>query len=275
MKKHKYLIIAIFIAGLVGMIWYMQPVDKSNMVMMDVRIWKDTPGWPLAKAVRQGNVGKVRHLVENGMPVDIREPKQGLTVLFGAVWKVDKEMVHCLLELGADPNLKIKVYDYNVSTAFMEACRDVSSYEPSTKDIVIDMLEHGAKPNTVARTKTALGAACRYTDLTFVKLLVEKYQMDVNVETPQGYCSTYIESTPLASAIFNERFDTALYLLQQGANPDKAILYSKDSDENPLTFWTYIENTDKKRPWAKSSKYEEIEKEYQAFRSYIRERYGR
>ena len=86
MKKHKCLIIAIFIAGLVGMIWYMQPVDKSKMVMMDVRIWKDTPGWPLAKAVRQGNVGKVRHLVENGMPVDIREPKQGLpycSELFG------------------------------------------------------------------------------------------------------------------------------------------------------------------------------------------------
>lgn len=79
-------------------------IEKIEIV--DIRIFKDTPAWSLAKAVDKQDIKKIEEiLLLNPNIVDYQEPTFGATMLLWAVGMEKYESAKKLLEYGANPNL--------------------------------------------------------------------------------------------------------------------------------------------------------------------------
>jgi ankyrin repeat protein len=83
-------------------------MDQENLTGRDVRIFKDTPVWEAALAIRDNDVAKVKSLLQ-GKPksiLDYKEKYYGQTLLNWAVYRDSYNSSKILAELGADPNIK-------------------------------------------------------------------------------------------------------------------------------------------------------------------------
>ena len=79
----------------------------SRLTGGNIRLWKGTPAWDLAKAVRNGDTVRIKKILAKGrISVDYREPTYGQSLLHWAVWNNKANMVKFLLEQGADINLR-------------------------------------------------------------------------------------------------------------------------------------------------------------------------
>ncbi len=195
-------------------------VDKNELLGFDYRLFQDTPAWTLAKAVEDEDITVIkREVMTKGIRPDYREQKYGGTLLMIAIRNDRFKSAKALLELGANPNLGNK---YRGTSAMIFA-----SKAKSPKYLKL-LLEHKGDPNSIeaAPTKegdrsreTALIAAISYLNdnsLEKVKLLVEA-GADINYVTKGQLKSA------LSTAMILDRMDVVLYLLQKGANYEKAL----------------------------------------------------
>lgn len=133
MKKVLFCLIVIILTGCIP--------TPSRLTGGDIRLWKNTPAWELAKAVRNGDTAQIKRILTKGnISVDYREPTYGQSLLFWAVWHNQTDMVRFLLEQGANINLR----DYwSAQSPIILACK----YTSINVNMVSLLLDYGANPN--------------------------------------------------------------------------------------------------------------------------------
>ena len=96
-----------------------------------------SPGTPVLNAAEQGDLEKVKVLLKQGRSINERDPrvKFGWTPLIAAVYQRNTNVVHYLIESGADVNIP----DSSGKTAIMWAMGDDESI-----DLVKFLIAHGA-----------------------------------------------------------------------------------------------------------------------------------
>ena len=194
-------------------------VDTTNLLGNDYRLFKNTPVWDLAIAVRDEKISEIQNILKSKkIDVDYREPKFGSTLLMLTVMNEQYNSAKALLEGGADPN---KHDTCEGSSAMIFAAGIQHKNDDNTKFLKL-MLSHGGNPNDVevgvrkegnSTRKTPLLTACDdviqdVTPIEKVKLLVEA-GADINYKNEFG-------ATPLKEAL--PHYDVVLFFLQKGAD---------------------------------------------------------
>lgn len=133
MKKLLYCLIVILLTGCIH--------TPSRLRGEDIRLWKNTPAWELAKAVRNRDTIQIKKILsKDKISIDYREPTYGQSLLHWAVWHNEASMIEFLLKQGADINLR----DYwSSDSPLILACR----YSEIDAKIVRILLDNGASPN--------------------------------------------------------------------------------------------------------------------------------
>ena len=180
---------------------------KRNYLGDDIRLWKETEAWELARCVSKNNFAKAEKILAKGqIDVDFREPRFGETLLFWAILNENIDAVRFLINHGANPN----AHDtYNGESPIAIA----SDYFISS-DILAYLLAHGGNPNDYVKEDEELShgpsnetplTRAAFTSLEKTKMLV-KAGADVNFSVEPGY-------TPLISAERKMSLEVAEYLL--------------------------------------------------------------
>ncbi|MCK9506778.1 MAG: ankyrin repeat domain-containing protein [Porticoccaceae bacterium] len=175
----------------------------------------------LIQAVDQKDLSAIKAAIGKG--ADMNTPgKDGVTPLFWALIKQNPEGLQLLLELGANPNVIVQL-----PKDFQEAgvsAMDVAARMSDSQFLKI-LLENGGDPNAIVNdwNEPVLHRAIMYRQLDNIKLLVE-HGADVNHQDKS-------QTTPLMLAVTATMYESALYLLQQGADPT----IKSNLDASPIT----------------------------------------
>ena len=113
----------------------------------NVGIYKDTPVWELAKAVKNNNTWKIKSILDkNPELVDYQDTKYGATLLIWAVGTEHYNSAKALLECGANPDI---ICAYTGGTALYTASGYswVDNFANKDAKYVQLLLEYGADPN--------------------------------------------------------------------------------------------------------------------------------
>ncbi len=175
----------------------------------NIKLWKGTPAWELAKAVHSNDTNKVNRILEKGkLSIDYREPTYGQSLLCWAVLNNKIETVRFLLSKGANPNLHDHFKGESPITASCAFDTDI--------EILRLLLEYGGDPNDHATEKDSITYMRSYEtplyyaagrSLEHTKMLI-KAGADVNLALVKG-------DTPLHHALVLNRFDVIIYLLTE------------------------------------------------------------
>ncbi|WP_053955208.1 ankyrin repeat domain-containing protein [Inediibacterium massiliense] len=80
--------------------------DEEEYMLNNINIYKDTPVWELALAVRDQKIKMIEKLVKDKPQLlNYQEPKYGATLLFWSVGMEKYKSAETLLKCGADPNI--------------------------------------------------------------------------------------------------------------------------------------------------------------------------
>ena len=160
----------------------------------------DLGGEILFDAVEDGNLGLVKNLIELGAEVNVKEDFDE-TPLTIAAYNGEFEIAKYLIEHGADVNKK-NLFDFGpVEIALEEGHENIARY----------IIDHCA-----VNEEEALLRASIYGCFDIVKYLVEERKVDINIE------ARYTHQTPLHLAILNKGEAVAMFLIEHGANVNKA-----------------------------------------------------
>jgi ankyrin repeat protein len=234
--------------------------SSNNLRGGDIRLWKDTPAWKLAKAVQRNDTNQINRILSTqNLSIDYREPKYGESLLYWAVWNNDIKMVHFLLSKRADPNLHIF---YNGESPISLSCKYLDMDIMNLKLLLQYKVNHNdcvLTSDSVTyeySTRTPLYNAAS-TDLEKVKLLVKSgANIDMAIEAGD---------TPLKVAALMNKFGIAKYLLLEcGADPQKAFMVTMKGDT--LRFMDILGSD----PYQHT---EENERDLRQIREYIKNRY--
>ena len=127
---------------------------------------------PLIEAVKQGDAGTVRTLIDQGVDVSATE-KDGTTALHWAAHLGDATSAALLIDAGVDP----KAVTRNGATAYALAC------SKGHADVIELFIEAGADPNAVLTGEPALMKVARAGNPAAVRVLLEA-GADPNVAEP-------------------------------------------------------------------------------------------
>lgn len=198
-----------------------KPVDKSDLIGSDYRLFQNTPAWDLAKAVRDEDEKKINGIIkEDSTLINYQDPKFGNTLLMLTIMNQQIKSFKVLLANMAD----ISIHNTNEGTsALIEAC---SFKQYNTKFAEI-LLQNGANVNDVQtdktepdKVKTALMQAAQTGKLDLVVLLVNN-GADVNYQNEYGH-------TALSQSVMGHSYKVSYYLLQNGADYKRPIFYRPD-----------------------------------------------
>lgn len=184
--------------------------SNRRLTGYNIKLWKGTPAWKLAKAVQGNDTSKVNRILGKGeLSIDYREPTYGESLLYWAIYNNKIETVRFLLSKGANPNLHTR---FNGESPITLSCR----YVDIDIEILRLLLAYGGNPNdhateedsiTYMRSdRTPLYCAAG-SSLDKTKMLIEA-GADVNMALVNG-------KTPLYHALVRNRFDVILYLLRE------------------------------------------------------------
>ena len=202
--------------------------EPHEYLASDYRIFKDTPAWDLAKAVRDADTAEITYLVqEKKIPIDFQDSIYGTSLLSLAVYHNNLKSVKKILELGADPNLYEDTINQQGTNPVIDAC---FFNEEISIEILKLLLDYGGNPNSVTKgitkngkysfpfRQTALEVASSNGNIAKIKLLLN-YGADVNFTPDRDY-----DTDPLRDALYTEKMRAALCLLENGAKFDKEYI---------------------------------------------------
>ncbi len=215
--------------GATALLWAAYGNDVSIVELLiragaDVNATNDLRMTPLSLACTNRNAGMVERLVNAGAKPNTAIGT-GETAIMTCAGTGTTEGVRMLIAAGADVNAREPVQN---QTALMWAAAE---HHP---DVIRLLLENGADPQ--ARTRkgfTALHFAAREGDLEGARLLIAA-GVNVNIRSqpdpvekgtakgggPSYEASTSAGSTPLLVATVRAQVPLALFLLEQGADPN-------------------------------------------------------
>jgi uncharacterized protein len=195
-------------------------VDKSNLTGRDYRLFQNTPAWELAKAVQDEDEKKINEIVgKDTNLINYQDPKYGNTLLILTIMNQQIKPFKILLANKADVNIH---NTYDGTSAIIEASGS-KYYEIEYVEI---LLQKGANVNDIEIGKRREGNSTRFTPLMaasqagrldIVKLLLAN-DAEIN------YKNEFNQSA-FTKSIMTERYNVALYLLQNGADYKQPIFY--------------------------------------------------
>lgn len=213
--------------------------EPHEYLASDYRIFKDTPAWNLAKAVRDADTAEISHqILEKEIPVNYQEQKFGESMLSIATYQNNIKSVKKLLELGADPNLYEDTIDGNGYNPVIKAC----TFESISVDILKFLLDYGGNPNSVSKGVnkngdivhplriSAMEAAAFSGEIEKIKVLLN-YGADINFVPDRDY-----DSDPLHEALSTRKMNVALSLLENGAKFDKEYINPFSKEKETILF---------------------------------------
>lgn len=184
--------------------------SNRRLTGYNIKLWKGTPAWKLAKAVQGNDTSKVNRILGKGeLSIDYREPTYGESLLYWAIYNNKIETVGFLLSKGANPNLHTR---FNGESPITLSCR----YVDIDIEILRLLLSYGGNPNDHATEEDSItymrsGRTPLYcaagSSLDKTKMLIEA-GADVNMALVKG-------DTPLYNALLGNRFEVILYLLRE------------------------------------------------------------
>lgn len=81
-------------------------INRGEYMISNINIYKDTPAWELALAVRDEKTKTIEKVTkDNPKLINYQEPKYGATLLLWAVGMEKYKSAEALLKCGADPNI--------------------------------------------------------------------------------------------------------------------------------------------------------------------------
>jgi hypothetical protein len=198
---------------------YISPLNIYN-----IRIFKDTPVWRLAKAVKSENTNKIKKILEKHpeyakFPEGFNGFEDTPSLLMWSIANNKYKSFQVLLEMGSDPNLKT----IKKKTPLMYA-GDFLVDNTTNPQFTIDLLKAGADANYsfngyldesryYVYGDSPLRNACRSGNLEIIKALVDN-GADINLSIcnpDKGKC--YSLSTPLTDAFGFHRVGDLEYLI--------------------------------------------------------------
>lgn len=157
--------------------------DQGKLLSSDYGIYKNTPLWELAEAVKDEDTLSISRIIKgNSKFANYMDPIYGKTLLMLAVYNRNYNAVKKLLEMGADPNKQ--AFDDRESALMIAAEISVEGHVNPSKDLryLKILLKYGGNPNAVQGGDlaekgsrhyfTPLIYACRSGILEHVKILV-------------------------------------------------------------------------------------------------------
>jgi len=212
----------------------------------NVGIYKDTPVWELAKAVKNNNTWKIKSILKkNPELVDYQDPKYGATLLIWAVGTEHYNSAKALLECGANPDI---ICTHTGGTALYTASGYswVDNFANKDAKYVQLLLEHGADPNIgfagseynniyeIGTTPLMRSIGC---GIEKTKALVEggadiNYQLPESKETAAIIAINHVWSNTLDSEMIY-----AYYLIvEKKADISQAHYYGKNFEGETIVF---------------------------------------
>lgn len=191
----------------------------------NIKLWKETPAWKLAKAVQRNDTIAINRILSEGrLSIDYREPTYGESLLYWAIYNNKIETVRFLLSKGANPNLHTR---FNGESPMTRSCDFGVDIE-----ILRLLLEHGGNPNDHATEEDSITYMrsdetplynAAGSSLEKTKMLIEA-GADVNLALVKG-------KTPLDHALIRNRFEVILYLLTEcGVDPNDTFAVTMKGD---------------------------------------------
>ncbi|MDQ1089836.1 MULTISPECIES: ankyrin repeat domain-containing protein [unclassified Siphonobacter] len=200
--------------------------EDRHYSQVDYRLFKNTAVWPLAKLLDAEEMDEIRDFIrKNTFDLETIERRYGQTLLMISVQKGQVKATQALLEAGANPNAHTA---YNGSSPMLEAAR-LQNPEADNTVILKLLLAHKGNPNDetlvsiqdgTIEKETPLLIACG--DVTQTLHPVEKAKVLVEAGAEINYVNPN-SKTPLLRAIEFNHFDTALYLLEHGADYKRLV----------------------------------------------------
>ena len=200
-------------------------VDKSKLLGMDYRLFQSTPAWELAKAVKIGDIKKIKEeVIQKKVPVDYLESRFGHTLLMMAIYNNEYESAKTLLVLGANPNLHdtykgktpVIIAAGNADPKYLKLVLDYKG-EPNS----IENLFSGPKKKINSMRDSALTTAISPSIMGNRNL--EKVKLLVDAGADIHYTKKGIIQTALGVALIQDQMDVAMYLIEKGADYTKPI----------------------------------------------------
>lgn len=212
-------------------------VIKSRLTGLDYRLFQQTPAWELAKAVQDGNCSKIKEIVRKDPKlINYQDSVYGSTLLMLTIKNNHFKSFKTLIEEGADVN----IHDTFSGTSAVIVASEYSSVRFAEL-----LLSHGADVNDVEIGARKTGNWTRFTPLiaasysdnfSMVKYLISK-GADINYQNE-------FHQSALSESILTNHYDIAYYLLQNGADYSRPVLYRPDYSK-PIEL---RDSTDKGKP---------------------------
>ncbi|HTD39864.1 MAG TPA: ankyrin repeat domain-containing protein [Mucilaginibacter sp.] len=213
----------------------------------DYRLFQGTPAWSLAKAVLDEDTAQIKTEINKDKAlINFREPRFGQPLLQMAVINKNYQSAKALLDLGANPNLQDHYWGKSplMSAAGLGMGLGKAGSEPRFLQL---LLKFGADPNAEENgpekqggLKTPLMLACRTSDLSYVKILVDA-GADIN------HVNKYGESALGTGVVVTDNPDIVLYLLEKGADFSKPFSTYGLTIAEGLRYWRFDLNSDRYR----------------------------
>ncbi len=120
---------------------------NEDYKISNIKIYKDTPAWKLALAVKNENKKKIENIVvKEPQLLNYQDPKYGATLLLWSVGNEKYKSAETLLKCGADPN--IATTTYGETPLFLAAGYSWVDYAAKKDAKYVELLlKYGANPN--------------------------------------------------------------------------------------------------------------------------------
>lgn len=151
MKKRIRIVLLVVAASLCAYQLNIKASGKEGYEITDIRIYKDTPAWKLALAVRSQNTGSIERIAKKQPPlINYQDPEYGTTLLLWAVAMGKYRSAEALLKCGADPEIaSADTSTYGGQTPLFAAAGYgwVTKFGQKNPRYVTLLLRYGADPN--------------------------------------------------------------------------------------------------------------------------------
>jgi len=147
--NRKSVITVIVIIAVITVSWSLKDwlLPGSNSRIQYLGIWRNTPAWNLALAVKHQNVRTIKRIAKAHQELlNYQEPKFGATLLIWSVGTEKYRSAETLLKCGADPN--IQTTQAGETALFVAASYSwVDHWAKKDPKYVKLLLKYGADPN--------------------------------------------------------------------------------------------------------------------------------